>query len=225
MPLRQHGSVVRVNTSADTEQRLHEALDRLTDALEAHLETALRRTGDTDPAVQNAYTVLRNASADYDELLFELTGEVTPWEYPTGGELEVEYEDTDTLPSVVGVMVRRDYELADVDVLLAAGREAYAELYPEDPPQTAVSDVTHPGRALYQLLHAYGVDGLDQRAEDSGLLARGGTVWVQALDDDDAATLAADPFSVADEDMLVYRLDEVVDLDPESDEPADPDRL
>jgi hypothetical protein len=203
-----------VNTPADeTVQRLQAALDRLTDALEAHLEAALNRSGETDPAVQNAYTVLRHASSAYDELLFDLTGEVTPWEYPEGGELDVEYEDTDTMPGIVGVMVRRDYEIADVDGLIAAGRVAYGELYPEDPPQTAVSDVTHPGRALYQLLHAYGVDGLDHRAEDSGLVARGGTVWVQALDEDDAATLAEEPFSVADEEMLVYRLDEVVDLD------------
>lgn len=210
-----NGSVAIVNTPADTVQRLQAALDRLTDALEAHLEASLRRTSETDPAVQNAYTVLRHASADYDELLFESTGEVTPWEYPAGGELDVEFEDTAATPGIVGVMVRRDYEIADVDVLIGAGREAYTELYPEDAPETAVSDVTHPGRALYQLLHAYGVDGLDHRAEDSGLVARGGTVWVQALDEDDAATLADDPFSVADEEMLVYRLDEVVDLDDE----------
>ncbi|MGH8826242.1 MAG: hypothetical protein ACRDVZ_01330, partial [Jiangellaceae bacterium] len=69
-------------------------------------------------------------------------------------------------------------------------------------------------RALYQLLHAYGVDGLDQRAESAGLAPRGGTVWVQALDEADAETLVDDPFGVADEDMLVYRLDEVIDVDP-----------
>ena len=188
------------------------ALDRLTDALEAHLEASLHRVDEADPAVQRAYTALREASAAYDELLFDLTGEVTPWEYPAGSA-EVEFEDTESQPSIVGVMVRRDYELADVDELLGAGRAAYSELYPEDPPQTAESDVAHPGRALFQLLHAYGVDGLDQRAEDSGLLARGGTVWVQALADSDAATLVEDPFSVANQDMLVYRLDEVIEPD------------
>src|SRR5690625_471101 len=111
-------------------QRLHDALDRLTDALESHLEASLRRTDDTDPAVQHAYTVVRNASAQYDELLFDLTGEVTPWEYPAGGELDVECEDTDVLPSVVGVLVRRDYEISDLTMLLSAGRVAYGELYP-----------------------------------------------------------------------------------------------
>lgn len=213
-----------MTNSPDVAQRLHEALDRLTDALEAHLEASLRRADEADPAVQHAYSALRNASAEYDELLFDLVGEVTPWEYPTGGELDAEYEDTDVLPSVVGVMVRRDYEISDLDMLLGAGREAYGELYPEHPAETAASDVTHPGRALYQLLHAYGVDGLDHRAEDSGLTAHGGTVWVQALDDADAATLATDPFSVADEDMLVYRLDEVVDLDSDEDDDIEPFR-
>jgi hypothetical protein len=32
---------------------------------------------------------------------------------------------------------------------------------------------------------------------------------VQVLDDEDAATLVEDPFAVADEEMLIYRLDEV----------------
>jgi hypothetical protein len=34
-------------------------------------------------------------------------------------------------------------------------------------------------------------------------------VWVQGLLRDDAETLVDDPFGVADEDMLIYRLDEV----------------
>jgi hypothetical protein len=110
-------------------------------------------------------------------------------------------------------MVRRDYGIADPAGLLVAGREAYADLYPGDPPEAAVADVSHPGRALYQLLHAYGVDGLDNRAENAGLAPHGGTVWVQGLVPGDAETLVDDPFGVADEDMLIYRLDEVIGPD------------
>ncbi|HEU0042617.1 MAG TPA: hypothetical protein VFQ15_09720 [Jiangellaceae bacterium] len=197
---------------ADT-SALHAALDTLTDALEAHLDACLVRSGDADPNVQAAYTALRQAAERYDDLLFDLREEVTPWEFPEGPHTDVEYEDEDALPSVVGVLVRRDYDLAETDALLGAGREAYAELYPSEPVESAVADVTHAGRALYQMLHAYGVDGLDQRAESAGLVPRGGTVWVQALDEADAETLVDDPFGVADEDMLVYRLDEVIDVD------------
>ena len=44
-------------------------------------------------------------------------------------------------------------------------------------------------------------------------MPRGGTVWVQSLAADDAETLVDDPFGVADEDMLIYRLDEVLGPD------------
>lgn len=194
---------------------LQTALDDLTDALEAHLQAVLDRSGDTERGVQTAYTALRHAAERYDDLLFDTTGEVTPWEFPEGPRSDVEYEDPAALPNTVGVFVRRDYLLTGTDELLAAGRHAYAELYPEDPLESAAADVSHPGRALYQMLHAYGVDGLDQRAEEAGLVPRGGTVWVQALNDADTETLVDDPFGIADEEMLVYRLDEVIDIEPD----------
>lgn len=209
-----------VTTSPQDYSHLHAALENLTEALETHLESVLRRVGEADPAVQAAYTRLRNAAERYDDLLFELTDEVTPWEFPEGPPLDVEYEDQAAAPDAVTVMVRRDYGIADPAGLLVAGRQAYAELYPDDPDEAANADVSHPGRALYQMLHAYGVDGLDSRADQAGLAARGGTVWVQAIDRDDAESIVEDPFGIADEEMLIYRLDEVIHADPEGDGPA-----
>ncbi|TDD98068.1 hypothetical protein [Jiangella asiatica] len=196
-------------------ERLQSALDDLTDALEAHLQASLARTGESDPAVQVAYSRLRNVADRYDDLLFELTDEVTPWEFPEEPPTDLEFEDPSSEPGLVGVLVRRDYEIDDTDALLVSGREAYGELYPRDPEESAVADVSHPGRALYQMLHAYGVDGLDERAEDAGLRPRGGTVWVQALVPGDEGTLTSDPFAVADEELLVYRVDEVIHTDDE----------
>lgn len=205
-----------VTNSPQDYSRLHAALEELTDALEAHLGAVLRRVGEADPAVQTAYTQLRNAAERYDDLLFELTEEVTPWEFPEGPAAEVEYEDRGAAPDAVTVMVRRDYGVGDPAGLLMAGREAYAELFPDDPSEAATADVSHPGRALYQMLHAYGVDGLDSRAEAAGLAPRGGTVWVQELGPDDADTIGEDPFGIADEEMLIYRLDEVIQPDTSS---------
>lgn len=204
-----------MTTSPPDVARLQAALDALTDALEAHLEACLGRSGEADSAVQSAYTALRQAAERYDDLLFDQVDEVTPWEFPEGPHTDLEFEDEDALPGTIGVLVRRDYDLVDDEALVRAGRVAYHELYPEDPEESAVADVVHAGRAIYQLLHAYGVDGIDQRAEESGLAPRGGTVWVQALEDSEAATLVDDPFGVADEEMLVYRLDEVIDPGPE----------
>lgn len=195
----------------DDRARLQAALDDLTDALENHLEACLARSGEADVAVQSAYTALRHAADRYDNLLFDLRDEVTPWEFPEGPHVDIEYEDPDAEPTAVGVFVRRDYDIAAADELLQAGQEAYGELYPAQPAEAAQVDVTHPGRALYQLLHAYGVDGLDQRAEASGLLPRGGTVWVQELTEEDTETLVNEPFGVVDDEMLIYRLDEVIE--------------
>lgn len=211
-----------VTTSPQDYSRLHAALETLSEALDAHLEAVLRRVGEADPAVQAAYTRLRDAAERYDDLLFELTDEVTPWEFPEGPD-SPEYEDRSAAPDAVTVMVRRDYGLADPAGLLGAGREAYADLYPDDPAEAANADVSHPGRALYQMLHAYGVDGLDSRAEEAGLAARGGTVWVQAIDSEDTETIVDDPFGIADEEMLIYRLDEVIHPESDAAMPEPPD--
>jgi hypothetical protein len=195
-----------VTTSPQDQAQLTAALDDLTDALEAHLVACTRSTGEVDPAVQAAYTALRTAASHYDDLLFTLLDEVTPWEFAEGPHVEVEHDEAAL--ETLGVLVRRDYAMEDDDALLAAGREAFAEHYPDDP-EAASADVSNAGRAVYQLLHAYGVDGLDERAEHAGLRPRGGTIWVQVLDDEDAGNLVEDPFAVADEEMLIYRLDEV----------------
>lgn len=202
-----------MTTPTNDTERLQAALDDLTDALENHLQAVLARQGEADAGVQTAYTALRQLAERYDDLLFDVCDEVTPWEFPEGPPSDLEYEDHDAAPGLVGVLVRRDYEIGDTDTLLGAGREAYGELYPGDPVESAVADVSHPGRALYQMLHAYGVDGLDERAEDAGMLPRGGTVWVQALAPGDDETISDDPFGVADEELLVYRVDEIIHVD------------
>lgn len=188
--------------------QLHACLDDLTDALKGHLAACVNSTGESDASVQATYTALRSAASQYDDLLFSLLDEVTPWEFPEPPPAGVGGEDVEAAPGLVGILVRRDYAVQDDDALLAAGRQAASEPFP-DGPDLARSGAEQAGRALYQLLNAYGVDGLDERAEEAGLRPRGGTVWVQAIDEQDAATLVDDPFGVADEDMLVYRLDEV----------------
>ncbi|HSK55879.1 MAG TPA: hypothetical protein VK908_11525 [Jiangellales bacterium] len=192
------------------------ALDVLVGALRQHLEACEHSSGEGDPQVQAAYTALREAADRYDDALFEAHDEVTPWEFAAAGLVDAEYEGEDVDTGRITVLVRRDYELADRARLLAAGRAAYAEAFPSDPVEAATADVTHPGRALYQMLHAYGVDGFDDAAEAAGLTTVGGTVWVQSLDPDDEPLDDEDPFAVADPDLLVYRLDEVVAEPPPS---------
>lgn len=56
------------------------ALDRLVAALEAHLTAAEQRRGDDDPTVAAAYDTLADAFDTYDEALFQVHHETTPFE-------------------------------------------------------------------------------------------------------------------------------------------------
>ena len=53
-------------------------LTRLLDALEAHLIAVVNRTGEHDPAVDEAYVEIANAFEAYEDALFEAHNEVTP---------------------------------------------------------------------------------------------------------------------------------------------------
>jgi hypothetical protein len=56
------------------------ALQQFIAALERHHEAATMRRSDDDPAVQNAYSVLKNAFLDYEESLESAFGEWLPFE-------------------------------------------------------------------------------------------------------------------------------------------------
>lgn len=187
------------------------AAEALKAAIDAHLEACARSGGEGDPGVQAAYDALHRASAAYDDALYDAYDEVTPWQYAEAPTVEVDADDDDL--SRFSLLVRRDYAVEDLEGLIAAGRTAYTEVWPEDPTEAADADVSTPGRAVYQLIHAYGLDGLAERAEASGLSPYGGTVWVQVTAEADDTLEADDPFEVVDPDALVYRLDEVYEDD------------
>ena len=189
------------------------AADALKDAIDAHLTACERSTGEGDPGVQRTYEALHRASVAYDDALYDAYDEVTPWQYAEAPVVEVEGGVEADALTRFSLLVRRDYAVDDLGALLAAGRSAYTEVWPDDPAEAAVADVSTPGRAVYQLIHAHGLDGLAERAEASGLAPFGGTVWVQATDEDDDTLEADDPFEIVDPDALVYRLDEVYEDD------------
>ena len=55
------------------------ALARLVGALEAHLDAVRRRRSETDPVVKDAYQSLSDAFETYDEALYDVYDEVTPF--------------------------------------------------------------------------------------------------------------------------------------------------
>jgi hypothetical protein len=56
------------------------ALQKFIAALERHHEAVTMRRSDEDPAVQNAYELLKNAFLDYEESLEASFGEWLPFE-------------------------------------------------------------------------------------------------------------------------------------------------
>ena len=183
------------------------AAEALIAAVTDHLAACERRSGEADPAVQQAYDAVRQAAEHYDDVLFDAYEEVTPFEFAQAPVSEV-VEGTG-VPQRVGVYVRRDYAVRDVEELLEAGQRAVAGTADEDE-EPEEGEVVSAGQAVYALIDTYGVDGLDEVAEDSGLEPVGGTVWVlsEAADDD---SIYDGPFDDVDEDRLLLRLDEVVE--------------
>jgi hypothetical protein len=182
------------------------AAGALKEALDRHLAAVEARSGEQDPAVQEAYDELQQAAEEYDELLFEVHEEVTPFEF--GPDVAPHPSAIlDEARPVISLYLRRDYAITDPEVLTAAGRAAAPE--PALDGEEAPGEPANLGGALYELMHAEGVDGLDEAAQDVGLEPLGGTVWFLA-GAEAAFDPEAGPFDDVDPDRLIYRVDEVV---------------
>src|SRR5262245_10483743 len=114
---------------------LEAALERVVAAARAHLAAIKAADGaPDDDAGWHAYGALNNASHDYDELLNDAFGEVTPWDVE-----EITGDDDDGLastlisvpdapggdphPRVVSVRQRRDYRVPSVAALVRVAEE------------------------------------------------------------------------------------------------------
>src|SRR6266511_3079401 len=100
----------------DRHAELDAALDRVMAAAREHLAAVKAADGRTDDdEVWRAYVELNNASFEYDELLLDAFGEVTPWDVEAIDPDEadrafgvgVDEEPTDPYPRVVSVRQRR----------------------------------------------------------------------------------------------------------------------
>ena len=109
---------------------LETALDRVIWSARAHLAAVNAADGaPDDDAVWQAYVALNNASHEYDELLEDVYGEVTPWDLEaiTGEDDEVPATlisspdgpaGHDPHPHVISVRQRRDYRVPSVTALV-----------------------------------------------------------------------------------------------------------
>jgi hypothetical protein len=177
------------------------AADALKRAIDRHLEAVENRAGEQDEQVQEAYAAVHAAAEAYDDLLFEVHDEVTPFSFVPA---PVEGPDIGDMRSV-SVVARRDYDIVDSELLLSVGRSLYAA---DQEAAEVVDSVDDAASAVAVLFDRYELEGFDARAEESGLLPAGATTWVlpglPPRGDEDWVDA---PFvAVADADVI-YRID------------------
>jgi hypothetical protein len=77
---------------------LRQAAETVVDALRAHLQAVLARSGESDRAVHEAYEVLREAFLGYDDILLDRYDEVLPVDADADDDPEEEPDDEDAVP-------------------------------------------------------------------------------------------------------------------------------
>src|SRR2546429_1624579 len=123
--------------SDDQFAQLDAALEKVIAAAGARLAAVKAAEGRIDDdGVWRAYVELNNASYEYDELLLDAFGEVTPWDvdaidpdeadrqFGVGISEDDEEGGADPYPHVVSVRQRRDYRVPSVRELILAAESA-----------------------------------------------------------------------------------------------------
>jgi hypothetical protein len=213
----------------DRQAELDAALERVIAAARDHLAAIKSADGRTDDdEVWRAYVELNNASFEYDELLLDGFGEVTPWDVESIDPEEADRqfgvgvggidgnEPADPYERVISVRQRRDYRVPSIAALLRLAESARrAAAASDDDPMAAVESV---GEAVLELMQAG--DGALGSLDIPELDSLDGVVVVaevtQALDPEGFEdTDAVGPFGLESGDRLVDRLDEhaYIDLD------------
>ncbi len=155
------------------------ALERVITSARAHLAAVRAAEGaPDDDGVWNAYVALNNASHDYDVLLEDVFGEVTPWDLE-----EITGEDDglatalisvpdgppggDPHPHVISVRQRRDYKVPSVSGLIRLaedGRPSLGDGEEYEPIRTvadAVIELLQSGDGSLGMLDVPELDPLD----------------------------------------------------------------
>ncbi|GAB2691911.1 hypothetical protein [Kitasatospora kifunensis] len=190
-----------------TRTEVREAAEAVKAAIDRHLEAVSSTTAADDPAVFAAYEELAAAAIHYDQLLYEVYDEVTPFEVPGDGG-PGSYQGPEE-PEAISVLIRRDYRIADPRRL-----RGQAERLDDSLP--AVADAAEGVTAAVGIIFGeYEPDEIAARAEEFGLEEGDSTLWVTAADPGEPGEWLAEPFDSPDPQALLCRFDvsEVYDED------------
>lgn len=186
-----------------TPEHVRAAAEALKSAVDRHLAAVERRQGESDPAVFAAYDELAGLAEAYDELLYDVYDEVTPFEVPDRSETE-EYLGPDN-PEAVTVLIRRDYVVKDSLVLLEHARRADAES--EEPGEAGGEGIETTSAAIAMMFDVYDPDEIAQRAEELGLETGDSTLWVTAIEPGEPGEWLDAPFDEVDPQSVIYRFE------------------
>jgi hypothetical protein len=200
-----------LNGTPPTAAQVRAAAEALKAAIDRHLAAVEARADELDPAVLEAFDALAAAAEEYDELLYTVHDEVTPFEVPA--EPAPGYAGPEQVEAF-SVFIRRDYLIADPEALATAARNA-VEDFDAEPGDTRA--------AVAELFDAFDVDEITYRAEEIGLEAAEATLWVVAAEAEALGGWQDDPFSEADAERLLYRVDVVDDEELEDGEDDEED--
>ncbi|WP_407563887.1 hypothetical protein [Streptomyces sp. 184] len=194
-------------------------------AIDRHLEAVERRSGEEGSAVYAAFEELAAAAEAYDEVLYEVHDEVTPFEIPSSDTLPA-YTGPDE-PGALSVLIRRDYAVAEPHRLLAQAQRI-ADL---DPDVAGGEDAEEREAVGTSLTAAVGVlfgefepDEIATRHREFGLSEGDSAVWVGAAEEpaEPGEWLSA-PFDQVDPELVICRFDVSASFEDELDFDAEDD--
>lgn len=198
-----------LNGTQPTAAQVRAAAEALKIAIDRHLAAVEARTDELDPSVLEAFDALASAAEEYDELLYTVHDEVTPFDV-VPPESDAVYAGPEQVEAF-SVFTRRDFLITDADALAAAASNVSEDFDPELGDSRA---------AVAELFDAFDADEISYRAEEIGLEAIEATTWVVATDPEAVGGWDDDPFSEVDLQKLLYRVDLVdeEELDDEDEE-------
>jgi hypothetical protein len=198
-----------LNGTQPTAAQVRAAAEALKIAIDRHLAAVEARTDELDPSVLEAFDALASAAEEYDELLYTVHDEVTPFDV-VPPESDAVYAGPEQVEAF-SVFTRRDFLITDADALAAAASNVSEDFDPELGDSRA---------AVAELFDAFDADEISYRAEEIGLEAIEATTWVVATDPEAVGGWDDDPFSEVDLQKLLYRVD-LVDEEELDDEDED----
>jgi len=140
---------------------LRDAAAALAAAVTRHAEAVTAVTGHAGVReVVAASDALAAVARDYADAQVAYCGTGYPFDLVDEDADDEDDEDDDEPWPPPGrrlsVESRHEFVVADPEALMAAGRAAYLEVWPDDDEAAAAADVQDLGRALYQVAHAAG---------------------------------------------------------------------